>query len=265
MTFLKLRQVQQKHRRTTEKKLMTVAPPQLTIAIGGCQTPNLQHPSTTDELRVAEFNRATNENVRVIGFGSVAGNCVDLSNHTFINWRFSNKQGWEIMVELCVRWFFLDWWWLAASRSWGYTSNGYGKKWFTHIIPKFFDRGGEVVILPNDSQGGLEELLKDSEADVLKIAGYHFMTTQETSEYYMFVSSSESAELDRRWMSESVGVRRAKAGTTATKHHLDLLNRSRPFLVVWNKKVISNVQEVYDQMTGMVEKKNVKRRGNRKK
>ena len=125
---------------------------------------------------------------------------------------------------------------------------GYGGRWLSHIIPRFFTVGsGLIVILPNDKWGQVQRMLQGT-TEFVEGTDYERITLQEAGKYHPLWCATELVK-QTDWEKLPAHFQQ-KTNLVAAAEVLDEKN---PFVVIWNRSAITSADHAKALLGRIVE------------
>jgi hypothetical protein len=135
------------------------------------------------------------------------------------------------MVNVAI----LDWFWLPKIYYEKFNGcNGYGNLWGKLLIPKFFEDGGIVAILPVDKTGLMARMMT-VDLPQNNVVGTHFMSLDETALHHPFWVSTSTVE--------DTSLHSATITRTNLLAYSEYLDQRKPFVFCWNTSRIHSFEE----------------------
>lgn len=113
--------------------------------------------------------------------------------------------------------------------------NGYGCKWFSTILPAFFESGGSVFFLPNDVTGRFLEMRRDNKDSKLAVA---LLPMCRCSQHPLFQVTHQITKTDA-WATQVHLNLRSKTNKLAVSMYL---NTVAPFLVIFQRSQFRSLE-----------------------
>ena len=146
----------------------------------------------------------------------------------------------------------LDYYCLYDPEDWAGTErSGYGNRWF-HILPFFFDKGGQgkVLLLPNDRYGHMATLAKRARKSLKGRAGVYFLNTNQCRQNHPLMLATWAAEANPDAWTKTLGPREQANRTNEAAMH-ECLHQLFPCLMVYNLRAFQGPCAALDYLQGL--------------